>query len=89
MEKLVSTSLAEVVQYLRKRVVDVREAKDELGLADMVTTLDILRDGAWGAKDEALAIILQDLLDASQDALSGVDWKSVVPAEADIRAAFA
>lgn len=78
-------TLADLVCGLRQNLLIARERKDLANLTILQNTLDILRDIAWNKEDESLAAIIQDMVDASRDALMGVDWKSSIPSEEQIR----
>jgi hypothetical protein len=74
-------TLADLVCYLRQRLVEARDKQDQAGLTTLLGTLDLLRDAAWDKGDESFASILQDMIDSVQDSLMGVGWKSNIPSE--------
>ena len=75
------TTLVNLMCYLRQRLLEARDRNDQTGLATLLGTLDLLRDAAWNKGDESLAAIIQDMIDAVQDSLMGVGWKSEIPSE--------
>jgi hypothetical protein len=75
------TTLADLVCYLRRRLVEARDKQDQADLTTLLGILDVLRDAAWNKGDESLASIIQDMIDSAQDSLMDVGWKSNIPSE--------
>ena len=75
------TTLADLVCYLRQRLIEARDKQDQAGLTTLLGTLDLLRDVAWSKSDKPFAAIIEDMIDSVQDSLMGVDWKSNIPSE--------
>lgn len=80
------TTLADLVCYLRQRLLEARDKQDQASLTILLGTLDLLRDAAWSKGDESFASIVQDMIDSVQDSLMGVEWKSKIPSEESILA---
>ena len=70
---------------MRQRLVDARDQHDQQVLVELLGTLDLIRDSAWESNAERLAALVQDMIDATQDALMGVSWKSDLPSTEAIR----
>ena len=64
-------TLPDLLYYLRQRLMDAAEHRDQPSLVEIQNTLVVLQEAAWGSRDEALANIAEDMIDATRDALTG------------------
>ena len=79
-------TLADQLCHLRQRLLDARDQNDQATLVELLRTFDLLRASAWKNDDERLASLVEDMLDATQDSLMGVGWKSDIPSVEAIKA---
>ena len=75
------TTVADLMCYLRQRLLQARDRKEQTDLTALLSTFDVLRSAAWTTGDDDLSAIIQDMIDAVQDSLMGVEWKSDIPSE--------
>ena len=78
-------TLTDLLCYLRQQLLDARDQNDQKVLAELLSALDLIRESAWKSNDQRLASLVEDMLDAAQDSLMGVGWKSNIPSLEVIR----
>jgi hypothetical protein len=79
-------TVVDLVFFLRQRLLDAAERRDQEHLAELQNTLVVLQEAAWQSQDRRLAALTEDMIDAARDALMGVEWKSTVPDRTAIEA---
>ncbi len=72
-------TLTDLLYHLRQRLLDAAERHDQPSLVGLQNTLVVLQEAAWESRDERLAALIEDMIDAVRDVLTGVEWKSNVP----------
>jgi hypothetical protein len=79
-------TLTDLLFYLRHRLLDAAERHDQSTLVELQNALVLLQEAAWQGRDEGLAALTQNMIDAVSDALIGVEWKSAIPPVSAIEA---
>jgi len=87
-EKDNKMSSIEIFLYLRQRLLSAREQKDVSALMEIQTVSDMLLDLAYLKNIREVGVILENFESAARDSIQGVDWKSIIPSEEEIRLAL-
>jgi hypothetical protein len=72
-------TMADLLLYIRQKVLDARKDHDQDALLVLSNMLEVIQDVAWSVQDTRLASLVEDLLCAIRDSLTGVEWKSTIP----------
>jgi hypothetical protein len=78
-------SLADLLIYIRTQLLDAKAAHDDKTLEYLGKALDVIQEFAYQKQDKKIALITEDFTDAIRDYFMGVEWKSTIPSEDEIR----
>lgn len=81
-------SSVDIFLYLRQRLLSAREQKDISDLMNIQIVTDILLDLAFMKNNREVGVILENFESAARDAIQGVDWKSIIPTEEEIKSSL-
>lgn len=77
-------TIASLLSYLRKSLIDAREKKDIKLLNELGGVFDLIEAAAWEAQDRRIAAIAEEMRSAVRDTFTGSEWKSNIPSVDDI-----
>jgi hypothetical protein len=81
-------SSVEIFLYLRQRLLSASDQKDVRVLMEIQTISDMLLDLAYMKNSQEVGAILENFESAARDSIQGVDWKSILPTEEEIKSAL-
>jgi hypothetical protein len=80
-------TLTSLLCYLRGRLLEARKHNDQESLSQLSRIFEIMEEAAWEANDQKHGALIEDMRLAVGDSFHGVEWKSAIPTEDEIRAA--
>lgn len=85
-DKSVKITSLDIFFYFRQRLLDAQAQKDIDTLRNLAIVFDMLWDLADKKKIQGgIFRILENLENSAQDSVEGVDWKSIIPSEEEIK----
>lgn len=78
---------ADLLVFLRQRLVDAKKKRDTRRLQDLRITLDLLLEYTHERRSQNVGRILEALEAATRDAITDVSWKSELPTDEEIQSA--
>lgn len=80
-------TMSYLLGYLRRRLIEAREEKNEKLLVELGNTFDFIEAASFEVKDRKHAVIVEEMSNAVRDAFMGSEWKSNIPSEYEINGA--
>lgn len=78
----------DTIYFLRQRLLDARQGRDRAECLRLKNAFSLLVEASYEHQNPEVTRILVDLEDSARDSVMGVDWKSTIPPEEEIRAVF-